>query len=52
MDYKVIYSPNANNDLAKIVRLVAQDDPQAALRLGKQLADNADLLGRRVFDCC
>ena len=42
MDYKVIYSPNAISDLAEIVRFVAQDDPQAALRLGKQLADEAD----------
>jgi plasmid stabilization system protein ParE len=44
MDYKVIYSPNAISDLAEIVRFVAQDDPQAALRLGKQLADDADSL--------
>jgi hypothetical protein len=40
MDYKVIYSPNAISDLAEIVRFVAQDDPQAALRLGKQLAED------------
>jgi plasmid stabilization system protein ParE len=46
MDYKVIYSPNAISGLAEIVRFVAQDDPQAALRLGKQLADDADSLGR------
>jgi hypothetical protein len=39
---KVIYSPNAISDLAEIVRFVAQDDPQAALRLRKQLADDAD----------
>jgi hypothetical protein len=30
--------------LAEVVRFVAQDDPQAALRLGKQLADDADSL--------
>ena len=46
MDYKVIYSPNAISDLAEIVRFVAQDDPQAALRLGKQLADDPDSLAR------
>jgi toxin ParE1/3/4 len=40
MDYKVIYSPNAISDLAEVVGFVAQDDPQAALRLGKQLADS------------
>ena len=49
MDYKVIYSPNAISDLAEIVRFVAQDDPQAALRLGKQLADNADSLARLPY---
>ena len=42
MDYKVIYFPDAISDLAEIVRFVAQDDPQAAQRLGKQLADDAD----------
>ena len=49
MDYKVIYSPNAISDLAEIVRFVAQDDPQAALRLGKQLADDADSLARLPY---
>jgi plasmid stabilization system protein ParE len=49
MDYKVIYSPNAIRDLAEIVRFVAQDDPQAALRLGKQLADDADSLSRLPY---
>jgi toxin ParE1/3/4 len=49
MDYKVIYSPDAISDLAEIVRFVAQDDPQAALRLGKQLADDADSLGRLPY---
>jgi len=37
---------NAISDLAEIVRFVAEDDPQAALRLGTQLADDADSLGR------
>jgi toxin ParE1/3/4 len=46
MDYKVIYSPTAISDLAEIVRFVAHDDPQAALKLGEQLADDADSLGR------
>jgi toxin ParE1/3/4 len=49
MDYKVIYSPTAIGDLAEIVRFVAQDDPQAALRLGKQLADDADSLARLPY---
>ena len=49
MDYKVIYSPNAISDLAEIVRFVTQDDPQAALRLGKQLADDADSLARLPY---
>jgi hypothetical protein len=42
-------SPNAISDLAEIVRFVAQDDPQAALRLGRQLADDADSLGRLLI---
>jgi plasmid stabilization system protein ParE len=37
MDYKVIYSPKAISDLAEIVRFVAQDDPQAAMRLESSL---------------
>ena len=49
MDYKIIYSPNAISDLAEIVRFVAQDDPQAALRLGRQLADDADSLARLPY---
>jgi len=49
MDYKVIYSPNAISDLAEVVGFVAQDDPQAALRLGKQLADDADSLARHPY---
>jgi plasmid stabilization system protein ParE len=48
MDYKVIYSPNAISDLAEIVRFVAQD-PQAALKLGEQLADDADSLARLPY---
>jgi toxin ParE1/3/4 len=48
-NYKVINSPNAISDLAEIVRFVAQDDPQAALRLGKQLADDADSLARLPY---
>ena len=49
MDYKVIYSPNAISDLAEAVGFVAQDDPQAALRLGRQLADDADSLARLPY---
>src|ERR1700730_6975297 len=49
MDYRVIYSPNAISDLAEIVRFVAQDDPQAALRLGEHLADEADSLARLPY---
>ena len=44
-----IYSPNAISDLAEIVRFVAQDDPQAALKLGEQLADDADSLARLPY---
>jgi toxin ParE1/3/4 len=44
MDYRVIYSPKALNDLREIVEYVSKDNPQAALRLGTRLADQASSL--------
>ena len=37
MDYQVILSPCAVDDLRAIVRYVASDDPVAAARLGEGL---------------
>ena len=44
MDYKVILSPLALDDLEQIVRHVASHDPQAAERFGNRLLDHAEKL--------
>jgi plasmid stabilization system protein ParE len=44
MDFKVILSPLALNDLEEIVRYVAADDPMAAERLGTRLINLAGTL--------
>jgi len=46
MDFKVIFQPLALEDLEAIVRHVAQDDLQAANRLGTSLLDRAESLAR------
>ena len=46
MDYKVIFSPLALDDLEQIVRYVAADDLVAAQRLGTRLLDQAETLCR------
>ena len=45
MGYKVIFAPQALEQLEQIVRYIAQDDPAAAERFGNYLADRAQLLG-------
>ncbi|MEH2249690.1 type II toxin-antitoxin system RelE/ParE family toxin [Nostoc sp.] len=37
MDYQVILSPKAAGDLEIIIRYIAQDNPEAARKLGQQL---------------
>ncbi len=44
MGYKVIFAPQAHARLEEIVRFIAQDDPQAAIRFGDYLADRAESL--------
>jgi len=44
MDFKVILSPLALDDLQEIVRYIAVDDPNAAERLGTRLINVADTL--------
>ena len=44
MDYKVILSPLALEDLGQIVRYVASHDPQAAEHLDTSLLDHAETL--------
>jgi toxin ParE1/3/4 len=46
MDFKVIFQPLALEDLEAIVRHVAQDDLQAANRLGMSLLDRAEALAQ------
>lgn len=45
MDYKVIISPRAIQDLEQIVRYISVDDPAAAEALGYRLIDAALSLG-------
>lgn len=46
MDYKVILSPRAIQDLNQIVRYISLDDSEKALRFGYALIDAALSLGR------
>ena len=41
MDYKVLITDSALADLREIVEFVAQDDPEAAARLGEKLIRRA-----------
>ncbi len=41
MDFKVIISPRAIQDLGEIVRYISFDDPKAAERFGYKLIDEA-----------
>ena len=45
MGYKVIFAPQALEQLEQTVRYIAQDDPAAAERFGNYLVDRAELLG-------
>lgn len=44
MGYRVVFAPEAHARLGEIVRFIAQDDPQAAIRFGDYLVDRAQLL--------
>ncbi|HEX4137773.1 MAG TPA: type II toxin-antitoxin system RelE/ParE family toxin [Bryobacteraceae bacterium] len=46
MDYRVLFSQKALNDLSEIVGYVAWDDAEAASRFGDALLDHVNLLGR------
>lgn len=46
MDYRLIYTQRALNDLAEIVGYIAVDDPEAAARFGNSLLDYLELLRR------
>ena len=44
MGWKIIFAPQAIAQLEQIVRFIAQDDSQAAIRFGNYLVDRAESL--------
>lgn len=44
MGWKIIFAPQALEELGQIVRFIAQDDPAAAIRFGDYLLDRAESL--------
>ena len=46
MDYRLLYTQRALNDLAEIIGHIAEDDAEAASRFGGSLLDHVDLLAR------
>ncbi len=46
MDYRILFTQRALNDLSEIVGHIAEDDDEAASRFGEALLDHVDLLGR------
>ena len=46
MDYRLLYTQRALNDLAEIIGHIAEDDAEGASRLGSSLLDHVDLLTR------
>ena len=46
MDYRLVYTQRAINDLAEGIGHIAEDDADAASRFGSSLLDHVDLLTR------
>jgi plasmid stabilization system protein ParE len=46
VDYCLLYTQRALNDLAEIIGHIAEDDAEAASRFGGSLLDHVDLLAR------
>lgn len=46
MDYRLLFTQRALNDLAEIIGHIAEDDDEAASRFGTALLDHVDLLTR------
>jgi plasmid stabilization system protein ParE len=44
VDYRLLFTQRALNDLAEIVGHIAEDDSEAASRFGNALLDHVDLL--------
>lgn len=49
MDFKIVWSDAAIADLQEIFAYVAQDDPQAALRLGRGILSHVRVLATFPF---
>jgi plasmid stabilization system protein ParE len=46
VDYRILFTQRALNDLAEIIGHIAEDDGEAAMRFGSALLDHVDLLSR------
>ena len=46
MDFRVLFTQRALNDLAEIIGHIAEDDTDAASRFGNSLLDHIELLSR------
>jgi len=46
MGWKVVFAPQALEQLEHIVRFIAHDDPEAAVRFGDYLVDRAESLAQ------
>jgi plasmid stabilization system protein ParE len=46
VDYRLVYTQKALNDLAEIIGHIAEDDVQAAFRFGGSLVAHVELLAR------
>jgi plasmid stabilization system protein ParE len=46
VDYRLLFTQRALNDLAEIIGHIAEDDDEAASRFGNALLDHVDLLTR------
>jgi plasmid stabilization system protein ParE len=46
VDYRLLYTQRALNDLAEIIGHIAEDETDAASRFGSSLLDHVDLLSR------
>ena len=44
MGWKIIFAPQALEELEQIVRFIARDNPDAAIRFGDYLVDRAESL--------
>lgn len=45
MDFKVVWTPLARDDLREIVEHIARDDPEAARRVGERILESVEVLG-------